>query len=268
MDEDRRVPVSPRHSVRLAPELGVLIDRPQAHDYVLRTIARREANGLPLMAAEIVIAGRETRERHPLADRYPLHFRKTYFAGRLHGDPADEYRNQAAAAELIPVAAPIGHTSSEFRACLVPGRPYSRVSPLGADPPESNLSVAKGLELAQAAGLWRLCEEALGFLDRLHDAGFAHGDAELHNLIVSPSPLTVVLIDFEASLRRDSLEADAWERRVALDRAPLLREACLLSAALGRQEGRLAVLAAGALPTLFRDGSRVAAAIDERSDLG
>ncbi|MBM4361459.1 MAG: hypothetical protein FJ104_02170, partial [Deltaproteobacteria bacterium] len=46
------------------------------------------------------------------------------------------------------------------------------------------------------------------------------------------------------------------------------REACLLSAALGRQDGRLALLAAQALPSLFRDASRVAAAIDDRSDLG
>ena len=35
----------------------------------------------------IVIAGQETRSEFPLAATYPLHFRKTYFPGRLHGDP-------------------------------------------------------------------------------------------------------------------------------------------------------------------------------------
>ena len=91
MDEERLVAVSPQHSVRLAPEFVGLIERPQRSDYVVRTIARREANGLPLMSAEIVIAGRETRETHPLAITYPLHFRKTYFAARLHGDTAKEF---------------------------------------------------------------------------------------------------------------------------------------------------------------------------------
>ena len=74
MDDDRLVAVSPQHSVRLAREYLVLIERPPQNDYVVRTIARREANGLPLMSAEIVVAGRDTRDRHPLAVTYPLHF--------------------------------------------------------------------------------------------------------------------------------------------------------------------------------------------------
>src|SRR5262245_54099332 len=129
MDNDRVVPVSPRHSVRLARELLGLFDRAPQQDYVVRTIARREANGLPLMSAEMVIAGKETRERYPLAARYPLHFRKTFSAARLHGDPLKELELQTLAGTHIRVPPAIGASELVFRSCLVPGRPYSRLSP-------------------------------------------------------------------------------------------------------------------------------------------
>ena len=60
MDESRPIAVSPRHTVLLAKELTSLIDKPKREDFVVRTWARREANGLPLMAAELVIAGEES----------------------------------------------------------------------------------------------------------------------------------------------------------------------------------------------------------------
>src|SRR6185295_4927341 len=91
MDDDRLVAVSPRHSVRLARELVSLVDHAPSTDYVVRTVARKDAGGTPLMSAEIVIAGRDARERFPLAARYPMHFRKTYTAARLQGDPAREF---------------------------------------------------------------------------------------------------------------------------------------------------------------------------------
>src|SRR5438046_303283 len=121
MDADRMVAVSPRHAVRLAREYLVLVERPPKHDYVVRTIARREANGLPLMSAQIVIAGRATRSELPLAATYPLHFRKTYSVARLHGDTAKEFESQALASRLIGVPPPIGFESEVFRSCLVPG---------------------------------------------------------------------------------------------------------------------------------------------------
>src|ERR1700753_227040 len=124
MDDDRMVRVSPRHSVRLAREYGDLIAKAPKHDYVVRTIVRREANGMPLMSAEIVIAGTATRKAHPLAGEYPLHFRKTYSPARLHGDPQKEYEHQARASEIIGVPPPIGYGNDVFRSCLVPGRPY------------------------------------------------------------------------------------------------------------------------------------------------
>ena len=152
MSDDWLLAVSPKHGVRLARELVGLIERPQQSDYVVRTIARREANGLPLMSAEIVIAGRETRDMHPLAVTYPLHFRKTYFAARLRGDTAREFANNARASAILGLPPPIGFGVDVFRGCLAPGRPYPRLSPFGVDPEEGNLRIAAKVPLATAAG--------------------------------------------------------------------------------------------------------------------
>jgi hypothetical protein len=262
MDDERLVEVSPQRTVRLAHELVGLLERPQQNDYVVRTIARREANGLPLMSAEIVIAGRETRERHALSVTYPLHFRKTYSAARLHGDTAKEFEYQSIASGILGIPPPIGFGSNVFRACLVPGRPYSRLSPFGADPEEANLRIAPKVPLAAAAGLWGLAGSALKQLYSLHDAGLAHGDAELQNLVVNPSPLEVVMVDFESAVPRGEMEPAAWEARRTADLEPLLREAVFIQCVLGRQRGPLADASWAAIDRLFRSPDRFKRAIE------
>jgi hypothetical protein len=253
--------------VRLAGEYQLLLDRAPRRDFVVHTIERREANGLPLMSAEIVIASAPTRQQYPLAATYPLHFRKTYFAARLHGDPRVEYECSLAASALLDLPPPIGHTSDVFRSCLIPGSPYRRITPFDDDSEESNLWRARDVSLAAAAGLWRLAEEACGQLGALHAGGLAHGDAELQNFIVCPAPLEVSLIDFESAVRRDALDEAAWSARCAADYAPLLKEAIYLQAALGRQPGELADRAWAAAPQLFRDPERLRRAIEQLGEL-
>src|SRR5690348_7351145 len=109
-DEDVLVPVSPRHSVLVGAEYAVWIKRAPRQDFVVRTILKREANGMPLMSADIVIAGDETRSRYDLAAQYPLHFRKTYYPGRLHGDPRQELERQNEAAAILNLPPGIGAT--------------------------------------------------------------------------------------------------------------------------------------------------------------
>jgi hypothetical protein len=265
MDDTHAIAVSPRHTVLLAMELVTLIEKPPRHDFVVRTLARREANDLPLMTAELVIAGTETRQSHPAAQTFPLHFRKTYFPGRLHGDPRVEFEQHLFASGLCATPPPIGHEANVFRSCLIPGQSYARLSPFGGEPPENNIAKAQKLSFATAAGLWRLAEEALAQLLALQTGGLAHGDAELHNCIVCPSPLEPILIDFEAAVRREALSDAAWSERCRLDLQPLLREAVYLQCMLGRQPGRLGALAASALPELFRAPERFAHAIETQA---
>jgi hypothetical protein len=262
MEEHRSIAVSPRHSVGLASELWQLLERVPRTDFVVRTIARHEANGLPLMMAELVMAGEETRRNHPAAATYPLHFRKTYFPARLHGDPKEEFDHHALAASLTSIPPPIGYEPTVFRSCLIPGLPYARLTPFGAEPPESNIAKAQKLPLASAAGLWRLAEQAVAQLRALHAGGLAHGDAELHNCVVCPAPLESLLIDFEAAVRRGAMSAADWQKRCDLDLEPFLREAVFLQCALGRQTGPLGELSWQRMDRLFRSPASFRNAIE------
>lgn len=268
MSDEQLVAVSPRHSVYLASELCALFEKPPRQDFVVRTLAKRSAGSLPLMTAEMVIASAETRENFPLTRTFPLHFRKTYFPGRMHGDPKDEFDSLQHAAKVLDLPPPIGHTPRTFRTCLLPGTPYARLSPYGASPPESNIWKARDVHLATAAGLWRLAEDAFEQLVALHQAGLAHGDAELHNFIVCPSPLEILPIDFESAQRRESLDEAGWIRRCELDVEPLLREAIYIQCTLGRQRGPLAELSWSRAEQLFATPDRFREAIGQRSEVG
>ena len=267
MDDQRWIAVTPRHRVRLASEYLLLIERPPQRDFVVHTIEKREANGLPLMTAEIVIASAQTRAQYRLAAEYPLHFRKTYFAARLHGDPKIEYDCSLAASELLGLPPPIGHARQEFRSCLIPGSPYRRLSPFDADAEDSNLRRAKDLPLMAAVGLWRMAEDARAQLEKLHEGGIAHGDAELQNFIVSPAPLEVLLVDFETAVRKDDVDDGTWKKRCASDFDPLLKEAIFLQVALGRQPSPLGEESWSAAPRLFRDGGRLQRAVEQQAVL-
>jgi hypothetical protein len=267
MQEEQSIALSPRHSVTLASEYVGLIKRAPKKDFVIRTLVKREANGNPLVAGELVIAGAETREQHPLAATYPLHFRKTYFPARLHGDPKDEFDRHQRASELVPVPAPIGFTPNVFRSCFLPGKPYSRLSPFGVEPESGNFPLAHELPLESAVGLWRLAEEILSLLLRLHAGGLCHGDAELHNFIVCPAPLEALPIDFEGASEEGGRDSDAWQKLIDADLAPILREAGFLQCALGRQTGKLAELTEQYLARLFKDPKRLTQEIDRQAEL-
>jgi hypothetical protein len=266
-EEDQLVPVSPRHAVRVGAEYAVWIKKAPRQDFVVRTIMKREANGMPLVSADIVIAGEETRASYPLAASYPLHFRKTYYPGRLHGDPRQERDRQNEAAEVLGIPPAIGATHQTFRSCFLPGSPYHRLSPFGAEPEEANLPLARKLNLAQAAGLWRLLHDAHDALTKLHQHGIAHGDLELHNLIVCPSPLEMILIDFEATVRKDELDEASWSKRCRDDFLPMLKEAVLLQCALGAQPGPLAEMARTRAGEVFKRPERFLEEMGEQSKI-
>jgi hypothetical protein len=244
-----------------------MIQRAPEQDFVVRTLAKTTAGDAPLMMGELVIAGGAVRDRYPLAATYPLHFRKTYFLGRLRGDPQLEFERHTRASEVLGIPPPIGYGRGSFRSCLLPGRPLDRIMPFGTEPEDSNISHADRLPLAAAAGLWLLTERALAALTTLHGAGLAHGDAELHNFIVCYAPLDVVPIDFDMAILRDAVSEGEWRRHCAGDLDPLLKIAVFLQCALGAQEGHLAELSLRRLDTLFARSDRFRRAIDERSGL-
>lgn len=265
MDEDFSIAVSPRHSIRLALEYLGAVEKAPQRDFVVRTIAKREANGMPLMSAEIVIAGRETRAEFPLAIEFPLHFRKTYFPGRMRGDPRTEFECQNLASQRLGLQPPIGATENIFRACLVPGKPLSILSPFQTEPEERNFRRARELGLDALAGQWRLTELAFDWITQLLNVGVSHGDAELQNFIACPTPLEVLPIDFEAAARKDALSEADWQSRVEAEYDPLLRHAARIAVGLGPQVGPLADMMRARLGKLFKDAERVRREIDQPS---
>lgn len=267
MNSDGLISVSPTHHVRLAQEYHHLIRTPPGNDFVVRTIALRKAGDLPLMSAQLVIASAETRRTFPAADTYPLHFRKTYFPASLHGDPQVEYQRQLRASELLPVPPPIGWTPLTFRSCFLPGVPFHRFSSFGLEPEEANIQRAQELPLASAAGLWLVLEQAFQHVSTLHGAGFLHGDLELHNMVVCPSPLQVHLIDFENARDRGGLSDAEWEALCAKDLRLILREAIYLQCALGEQTGPLASTCLSRVESLFQHPNRFKRAIHRQAGL-
>lgn len=262
------IPLSPYHQVELAPPLRDLVDRAPDRDQAIRTLFRKEANGQPLIQCDLVVAGKDTREEFPLADRYPVHFRKSYYPTCFHQHPDREYENHLAASEILPIPPPIGSTRTSFRCCFIPGVPLSRLSPFGTEPYESNIATAQNAEPAGLIALWRLLEDVHAHVGKLHAHGLAHGDLFLHNVIVSLSPLAVFPIDFELARRQNDLTAEEWDAACHADFEILLREAVYVLCGLGRQSGSLGEAALSRLPGLVGDSAgRFERAIDDGSTL-
>ena len=267
MNSEGWIAVSPRHNVRLAQEYQHLILKPPGRDFVVRNLALRKVGDMPLMSAELVIAGTETRREYPATETYPLHFRKTYFPASLHGDPQVEFQRQMRASEWLTVPPPIGWSPLSFRSCFLPGKPFNRISPFGIEPEEQNIQVALEQPLSTAAGLWHLLEAAYGQITTLHNAGFSHGDMELHNLIVCPSPLEVQLIDFENAKERNELNDAQWTKACDADLRLILREAVYLKCALGEQSGAMSEAAEARMESLFQNPNRFRRAILRQGSL-
>jgi hypothetical protein len=245
-----------------------LIRRAPEQDFVVRTLAKTMASAdTPLMIGELVIAGTATRDRYPLAATYPLHFRKTYYPGRLRGDTEVEFARHARASEVLGIPPPIGHAGGTFRSCLLPGRPFDQMMPFGSEPEDSNIKHADGLTLAEAGGLWVLAERIMAALTRLHGAGLTHGDAQMQNFVVCYAPFDVIPIDFDMAVVREAVSEDEWRRRCAGDLEPLLKIAIYLQCALGAQQGPLAELSLGRMDALLSRSEPFRRAIERRAAL-
>ncbi len=263
------IELSPFHKVELAEEYQNLVDQPPDHDQIMRVVSKKMANGQPLIQGELVLAGNETRNAFPLAGRYPVHFRKTYYPTCFHQHPDQELENHQMAADILHIPPPIGATRTSFRSCFIPGKPLSRISPFGTEPPESNIATAQEAETALLIGLWDLLSNLYDQVTQLHDGGLAHGDLYLHNAIVSTSPVRIFLIDYELAVKkRDCDSEEKWQKAVDADLRELLTEAIYVQAGLGSQRGPLAEASLEALPVFFeKTHRRFQRAISQRSNL-
>jgi hypothetical protein len=253
-----RVRVTPVHAIELPDTLFRLVEQPPEHDFVMRRVSEKLANGQPLVQGELVIAGKDTLALYPLARQYPVHFRKTYYPTCFHQDPGQELRRHQRVAEILSLPPPIGCTRTSFRSCFLPGHSLDKLSPFELDPPEANLRVADGMPIAARIGLWRIFEALHGQLTTLHRAGLVHGDLLLHNVIVSTSPIGVYPIDFEHAVDRAETATDeAWQKLCEQDLLELRKAAAYLLCGLGPQPGELAAEVVAKVEDLFPRAPRV-----------
>ncbi len=246
------VSLSQFHSIQLAEEYEHLLKKPQEKDYVLHTIFVKTVNEQPLKQADLVIAGNQTLKDVPLARDYPVHFRKTYYPQSFFADPKIEFETTARASELLQMPGPVGYSSNIFRNSYIPGKTYNRLTPFGATPEDRNIHIASDTPEAQLIGLWKLLEDVYQQIDLLHKQRFAHGDLQLQNILVCPSPLKAFLIDFEVAVMDFDGPDEEWEKKVFVDLEAILREAVYVQTALGRQTGGLAEKSMDYLGRLFR----------------
>lgn len=258
MPSANRVRVTPVHAIELPEALFRLVEQPPEHDFVLRRLSEKLANGEPLIQGELVVSGKDTLAQHPLAREYPVHFRKTYYPTCFHQHPDRELRRHQRAAEILPLPPPIGCTRTSFRSCFIPGQSLDKLAPFGLEPPEANLRVAEDMPIAARIGLWRLLETLHGQLSALHRAGLVHGDLFLHNVIVSTSPIGVYPIDFETAAERSEAPSDeAWRELCERDLLEVRKAATYLLCVLGPQPGELAAEVGATLEDLFPSTPRV-----------
>ncbi len=250
------ISLSPLHQAEIDPVLEPHLEEPPTHDLIIRTVARKMANGQPLIQGDLVLAGSETRESYPLARQFPVHFRKTYYSTALHPHPRIEFEHHERAAEILGVPKPIGFTGTEFRSCFIPGKPLDKLLPFGVEPLERNITLARECDSAKLIGLWRLLEAVYEQTMLLHQAGMAHGDLFLHNVIVSLSPIGVYLIDFEQSVTSDSVpKGKSWEQVSVSDFTEVLKHAIWVQCGLGPQQGGLAERALSSIAQLMGDSA-------------
>jgi len=206
------IELSPYHQIQLAPAWEDLRDNPPDRDQVIRTVSRKMLNDQPLIQGDLVFAGLETRAEFPLAEKYPVHFRKTYYPVAFHKPPQLEYDHHLQVSKILDVPPPIGATKNSFRSCMIPGIPLNRISPFGIEPLDRNIGVAEECESSSLIGMWGLFASVQDQVEKLHAAGIAHGDLFMHNIIISLSPIGVFLIDFELAVEKKKVSSEDWEK--------------------------------------------------------
>lgn len=254
-NKSETIPVSDIHHIALSQEHRQLLEHPIDDDVSIVTIfTKMTPQKDVLKQGELVVAGKETRIRHPITVEYPIHFKKTYFRMCFNADPAEEFMKSEFASEILGYPPPLAYSERIFRTNYMPNKPYSRLSPFtNIEPQHRNIKIAKESPCALLLGLWVLLEEAFSQLDKLHCHGMAHGDLELHNILISFSPPQAYLIDFESAILKDRVSPQEWEQACRRDQENIFREAIFIQSAIGQQDGKLAALSLERLPELFRE---------------
>jgi len=174
--------------------------KPPASDQILQVVYD---NGV--IRGERVRAGADTIAAFPSVAEFAEHFRKTNLSD-LRYRPRDEFAKLSLLHEECEGIAPrpLGVTQTTLLQEFVDGKTLMTHNPFV---PTRGVSPVTGF--TRLPDLWNMAEGAYAEVQKLHEAGFVHGDMHLDNVVIQKSG-KARLIDFE-SLRQPQSEDEFTE---------------------------------------------------------
>lgn len=249
-----QLPQSPKALDGLQAAYGEFVATPPREDITLLSVYENlDASGSrPLVLGELVLAGRKTRLTVPETQRYPIHFKKTYFPG-ASGNPKDELKLTKQAADLLGGFSPkaIGADNFSIRTSIVPGVAWAAISPLCKGhnfvSGSRKESLGQGLHLLREGkrtpallSYWKTLEAINTAIDRLHKK-CVHGDLHRNNILMVPQKggFEPVIIDFETLQDLRGLDKEEASELKADDKQELWMECAALQLVIGKQPTKL-----------------------------
>lgn len=231
--------------------LNQLFKNPPNEDVSLHTIYKT-----PYVLGEIVLAGKNTRDRHPLCNFYPIHFKKTYLKqlSRWETNPSHEARQShkiwkhfqeisdksssteketATEPPKSCVPLPVGSDPSTYRSQLLEAVSLGAISPINSNANAEELS-KQILQAKKSYGsikkLWKALESLDQRAQTLHNGGFLHNDLHKENLLIRnhEDEPEGCIIDFETSEEDERFNTLEWSNATLNDKRYLIKEACLI----------------------------------------
>lgn len=235
--------------------LKSLIENPPKNDTCLHIIYKT-----PYVLGEIVLAGKETLQSHPLCKYYPIHFKKTYLSSlsRWETNPSHEARQshkiwqhfesenkvdtsdpKAPQSESgpvpvpVPVPLPLGSNATTYRSQLLEAKSLGSLNPVNSNGTQDE--IVKQILFAKRQKtslkkLWSGIEDLNQKINTLHSGGFLHNDLHKENLLLREynDSMLGAIIDFETSEEDDRFQTLEWAEASKTDKRDFLKESCLI----------------------------------------
>ena len=220
-----------------------LLENPPEEDTPLHIIYQT-----PYVLGEVVLAGKKTRQNHPLAQFYPIHFKKTYLKkmSRWETSPTheaqqshkvwkhfEEEANMPKANQQPHVPLPIGGDAMTYRSQLLEAKSLGALSPINSNgsPQEILKQILKAKkDYGSVKKLWTGLESLNDQINTLHSGGFLHNDLHKENLMINEMGETPIgcLIDFETTEEDERFNTLEWQTATKDDKRYFLKESCLI----------------------------------------
>jgi hypothetical protein len=229
---------------RSVKNLKNLLSNPPPQDTKLQTIYKT-----PFVSGDIVLAGTDTRKKHPLTHLHPIHFKKSYLQKLSRWETSATH--EAIVSQHIwdhfqelgnpgtPTPLPLGASTYTYRSQLLTAKTLGSLSPvsLPLTPNQTPRQILLAREQKKhLLPLWDLLEKLNELIDTFHSGGFLHNDLHRENLMLELHSGEPHLIDFETSQEDERFQTPDWDSATREDKKLFLQESALLLLCLPEEE--------------------------------